>query len=172
MARRFGALGAIFLVLFLSGCSIPVFTKPVTVSTNPIPGKTEHGDAKLVTGTSCSRTTLIFIPLGFGSSDSAFEDALAQAPGTDTLVDWRLKEETLAIVLTILYAQSCVTVEGYAVNSSKVVKEAADPSAARRYVSYWQQRRTDVERGPENAGAQPQPPPSRAARVEQRAAGL
>jgi hypothetical protein len=168
MARLCLAFAAVLLGLGLEGCSFPVFTKPVTVSTNPIPGKTEHGDGKLVSGTSCSRTTLIVIPLGFGTSDSAFEDALAQAPGTDTLVDWRMKQDVLAILATIIYFQSCVTVEGYAVSSSKVVHDAADPAAARRYVGYWRQKRVAAAEHP----LANHPDASKAARIERGAAGF
>ena len=138
MFRSCAAVGSMLLALAASGCSIPVFTKPVTVSTKPIPGMTDHGDAKLVKGKSCSRLTLIIIPLGFGTSDSAFDDALAQSPGADTLVDWHMTEDVLSIIGSVIYFQSCVTVEGYPVNASKLVSEAADPAAAGRYLAYWQ----------------------------------
>jgi len=166
---RSSAVAASFLALALAGCTIPVFTKPVTVSTSPIPGKTEHGDAKLVTGTSCSRLTLLIIPLGFGTSDAAFEDALAKAPGTDTLVDWRMKQDVLAILATIIYFQSCVTVEGYAVSSSKLVQEAADKAAARNYVSYWQEKRTQASDPSRN---ETQAKPNRAAGIVRKSTDL
>jgi hypothetical protein len=153
MFRSCAAVGSVLLGLASSGCTIPVFTKPVTVSTKAIPGMTDHGDAKLVKGKSCSRMTLLIIPLGFGTSDSAFEDALSQAPGTDTLVDWHMTQDVLSIIGTVIYFQSCVTVEGYPVNASKLVRQARDPDAARRYVSYWQGRREDAHTGkpPEQA---------------------
>jgi hypothetical protein len=166
MSARTGFVLASLFAAGLAGCSIPVFTKPVTVSTSAIPGKTEHGDAKLVSGRSCSRLTLIIIPLGFGTSDAAFEDALAQAPGTDTLVDWRMKEDNLGILATIIYFQSCVTVEGYAVNSSKLVQDASDKAAAQSYLGYWQERRT--------AATEPskQPKATRAAQLDRKSTGL
>jgi len=169
MSRWSGPVVASFLAVALAGCTIPVFTKPVTVSTSSIPGKTEHGDAKLVTGTSCSRLTLLIIPLGFGTSDAAFEDALAQAPGTDTLVDWRMKQDALAILATIIYFQSCVTVEGYAVASSKLVQEAGDKAAARSYVGYWQARRTEAT---DPSTGKTEQKPNRAAGIDRKATGL
>jgi hypothetical protein len=169
MSRWSGGVVASFLAVALAGCTIPVFTKPVTVSTSPIPGKTEHGGAKLVTGTSCSRLTLLIIPLGFGTSDAAFEDALAQAPGADTLVDWRMKQDVLAILATIIYFQSCVTVEGYAVDSSKLVQEAGDKAAARSYVSYWQERRTEAT---DPSTDKTEQKPNRAAGIDRKATGL
>ena len=171
MSRWYGPVAASLLALGLAGCTVPVFTKPVTVSTRPIPGKTEHGDAKLVSGTSCSRLTLLVIPLGFGTSDAAFEDALAKAPGTDTLVDWHMKQDVLAILATIIYFQHCVNVEGYAVDSSKLVQEAADKAAARNYVSYWKERRADAtEPSPDKTQAPPRP--TRAADIGRKSTDL
>ena len=146
--------GLLLFMLCLSGCSIPVFTKPVTVSTKAIPGHTEHGDAKLVKGESCSRLTLLIIPLGFGTSNSAFEDALSKSPGADTLVDWHMKEDAVAIVGSLLYFQSCVTVEGYPVNAAKLVREASDPDAARRHIAHWQgMRQAAVANTPQTEAA-------------------
>lgn len=106
-------------LLACSACA-PVFSSPVTVTTKVLPQAQVPAGAKLVRGTSCSRITLAIIPLGFGTADSAFRDALAQAPGTDTLLAWHTKTDILGILAPFIYAQSCVTVEGYAVDSRRL----------------------------------------------------
>jgi len=152
--RRFAALFALFSLLAqgLLGCAIPVFTEPVTITTRHFESVRKHADeAPLVSGKSCSRVTLIFIPLGFGTANAAFDDALAKANGADTLVDWHMKQEVLAILGTIIYYQHCIVVEGKAIDSRELVVSAAEGEAAgQRYVEHFQNERVRAEAASRN----------------------
>lgn len=106
------ALGAL-----ATGCTIKTVDGPLTVTTKPVPEALRPdvlAKAKEVTGESCSRVLLFFIPLGFATVDSAVEDALKKAPGTDTLLRY---EERQSLVSAFLYWEVCTVVHGYAVAS-------------------------------------------------------
>jgi len=129
-----------------AGCSVPVFTEPVTITTRHLPSFSEQVDAApVVSGRSCSRMTLLVIPLGYATSNAAFNDALSQASGADTLVDWHMKQDVLAIVGSLIYFQNCIVVEGKAVNSAELVARADEPREARAFVEHWHRQRELAE---------------------------
>ena len=145
---------AVCLALF-SGCSFPVFTEPVTITTKHFASFGEQAEkAPLVSGRSCSRVTLLFIPLGFGTATAAFDDALSNAQGADTLVDWHMKQDTLAIVGTLLYFENCITVEGKAIDSQDLVASAGPDSGAEAYVRHWQLERTRAEKAADDGAVE------------------
>jgi hypothetical protein len=57
---------------------------------------------------------LFFIPVGFGSPNRAYNDALAQAPGSDALLRYEARN---SIFLSPLYSHYCDEVHGYAVSA-------------------------------------------------------
>jgi hypothetical protein len=69
-----------------------------------------------VVGKDCSHVVLLLIPLGTlnPTIDGAIDDALAQAPGADALVNVSIKRTSL---FAILYARSCVEIEGTAIST-------------------------------------------------------
>jgi hypothetical protein len=112
------ALPCAALVLALSGmgCTTKTISGPLVVSTHPLPELgTDGADAKRVAGESCNRVVLLLIPVGFGTVESAYADALSQVPGADTIVDY--EERTNNLFIFPLYYEVCTEVHGYAVSS-------------------------------------------------------
>ncbi|MBX3230911.1 MAG: hypothetical protein KIT84_36240 [Labilithrix sp.] len=108
--------------LALSGCTISTIDAPVTVTTKPLPEAARPAvaaEGKEVTGESCSRSILFIIPIGVATVNSAVEDALAQAPGTDTLLRY---EERQTYVSALVYHEFCTQVHGYAVSSQRLAQ--------------------------------------------------
>jgi hypothetical protein len=137
------------------GCSVPVFTEPVTISTRHFESFSEQVEsAPVVSGRSCSRLVLLFIPLGFATANGAFNDALANSEGADTLVDWHMKQDVLAIVGSLIYFENCIVVEGKAVNSSELVASAADGMEAQAFVEHWRQERDRAEKAATEGAAE------------------
>jgi hypothetical protein len=104
-----------------SGCTTRTIDGPVTVSTKLLPELSRpevQKEAKEVTGTSCGRVLLSFIPIGVATAESAYADALAQAPGADTLIRYESRATTL--VLWPFYVEGCSVVHGYAVSSKSL----------------------------------------------------
>lgn len=155
--RSFGTgVGCIAVCLALfTGCAIPVFTEPVTITTKHFASFGEQTEkAPLVSGRSCSRVTLLVIPLGFGTATAAFDDALSNAQGADTLVDWHMKQDTLAIIGTLIYFENCITVEGKAIDSQDLVANADANSGAEAYVAHWQLERTRAEKAADDGAVE------------------
>jgi hypothetical protein len=122
------ALSRAALVLALSGlgCTTTTIPGPLVVSTRPLPELATPGpSAKRVTGESCARAVLLIIPVGIGTVESAYKDALEQAPGADTIVNYEERFTTLFIFP--FYYEQCTEVHGYAV-SSKSPAAASDPA--------------------------------------------
>jgi len=107
--------------------------------------------AKEVTGQSCNRVVLLFIPVGFATAESAYAEALGQAPGTDMLLNHEARASVLFI--TPFYYQVCTQVHGFAVNSKTFVAAAENPSAARAELDGWR-RKWDEEKATVVAPAQ------------------
>lgn len=129
------------------GCSVPVFTEPVTISTRHFASFSEQVEsAPVVSGRSCSRLVLLFIPLGFATANGAFNDALSNSQGADTLVDWHMKQDVLAIVGSLIYFENCIVVEGKAVDSSELVASASDGQKAQAFVEHWRNERERAEK--------------------------
>ncbi|MCA9590032.1 MAG: hypothetical protein KC657_32230 [Myxococcales bacterium] len=100
------------------GCTVKTVDAPVTVSTKLLPELSKPevtSAAREVTGSSCSRVVLGFIPVGIATAEAAYADALAQAPGADTLISY--EERANVLVAFIFYYQVCTEVHGYAVSS-------------------------------------------------------
>jgi hypothetical protein len=129
------------LLVLCCGCT-PVFSKPVTVSTKFGPHTQVPEGAKLVKGRSCTRLTLLFIPISVGSPDEAFEEALAQVRGADMLLDWRMRTDAIAIVGSVIYFESCLTVEGYAVDSRQLAA-SGEPGLPLQSEPQWHRRRDE-----------------------------
>lgn len=104
-----------------SGCTVKTIDAPVTVSTKLLPELSRpevQQAAKEVTGTSCDRVVLFFIPIGVATAESAYADALAQAPGADTLI--RYESRMTSLFLWPFYFETCAIVHGYAVSSKSL----------------------------------------------------
>lgn len=115
-------LGSLALALALGGCTVKTVDAPVTVTTKPLPELSRPelvAEAKEVTGESCARVVLGFIPIGIATVNAAVEDALAQAPGSDTLLRY---EERQSFVTALVYYQVCTIVHGYAVSSKRIAQ--------------------------------------------------
>ena len=122
------ALSRAALVLAFSGfgCTTQTIPGPLVVSTRPVPELGANGTrAKRVVGESCSRVVLLIIPVGFATVESAYDDALAQDPGTDTLVNY--EERTTSLFIFPFYYEVCTEVHGHAV-SSKSAAPAPEPA--------------------------------------------
>jgi len=120
---------AFVLALSGMGCTTQTIPGPLVVSTRPLPELATDGvkEAKLVTGESCGRVVLLVIPIGFGTVQSAYEDALSKAPGTDTIVNY--EERSTNVFAFPFYYEVCTEVHGYAV-ASKSPTPAAKPTPA------------------------------------------
>lgn len=106
----------IFALLAAAGCTTKTIPGPLVVSTRPLPEMEGSAPSRQrVAGESCDRVVLLFIPIGFATVVSAYEDALAEAPGTDTLMDYQ--ERVNGLFLFPFYHQLCTEVHGYAVSS-------------------------------------------------------
>jgi hypothetical protein len=124
------ALSCAALVLALAGmgCTTQTIPGPLVVSTRPLPELATSGaTAKRVTGESCSRTVLLVIPIGFATAESAYADAVEQAPGADTLVNY--EERATSLFIFPFYFEVCTEIHGDAV-SSKSKSSAPDSEPA------------------------------------------
>lgn len=66
--------------------------------------------AERVTGASCRKTLLFFVPLGPRADLSdAFDAALRASPGADALTEVTVRRKT---VMTVVYNEHCFVVEG------------------------------------------------------------
>lgn len=111
------------LALTALGCTTQTVPGPLVVSTRPVPELGSPGpNAKLVTGESCGRVVLLLIPVGFATAESAYQDALSQAPGADTLVNY--EERVTDLFAFPFYYQVCTEIHGYAV-AAKSKRSAA-----------------------------------------------
>ena len=122
------AWAALALALAGTGCTVQTVPGPLVVSTRQLPELgTAGANTKRVTGESCGRVVLFIIPVGIATVESAYEDALSQAPGADTLVHYEERANNLFIFP--FYYQACTEIHGYAV-SSKSSAPAATPRAS------------------------------------------
>ena len=113
----------------LAGCTTKTVDRPVTVTTKLLPELSKPevvSAAKEVTGSSCSRVVLSFIPIGFATAEAAYADALAKAPGTDALISYEARISTVVIVP--FYYEVCSEVHGYAVVSKTLVAKSDSTS--------------------------------------------
>jgi hypothetical protein len=113
--------GLLALAFSSSGCTYKTVDRPVSVTTKILPELAKPNLGKEVTGRSCNRVVLLIIPVGFATAESAFEDALGQAPGSDALVSYEARTSTLFIFP--FYTQVCAVVHGYAVSSKTLTGE-------------------------------------------------
>lgn len=112
----------LFALLATAGCTTKTIPGPLVVSTRPLPEMEGSAPrAKRVRGQSCERVVLLLIPVGFATVKSAYEDALAEAPGTDTLIDYQ--ERVNGLFLFPFYHQLCTEVHGYAVSSKAAANQ-------------------------------------------------
>jgi len=123
-------LSALALALAGTACTTQTVPGPLVVSTRQLPEIGARGpNAKRVNGESCGRVVLFIIPVGFATAESAYNDALSQAPGSDTLVNY--EERTTNLFLFPFYYQVCTEIHGYAVASkSPAAAPRAAPAAA------------------------------------------
>jgi hypothetical protein len=123
------ALSAALLFCALSavGCTFETIPGPLVVSTRPLPELATAGpEAKPVMGESCGRAVLMFIPVGIATAESAYKDALSQAPGADTIVNY--EERVTNLFIFPFYYEVCTQIHGYAV-ASKSAARAAEPAS-------------------------------------------
>lgn len=81
---------------------------------------------------------LLIIPVGFATADAAYQDALDQAPGADTLVNFEGRADHLFIFP--FYFEVCAQVHGWAVSSSQLTAHTESKTQADEYVGYWRAR--------------------------------
>lgn len=113
--KAFACAGFV-LALSALGCTTQTVPGPLVVSTRPLPELGTPGPSgKLVTGESCGRVVLLFIPVGFATAESAYNDALSQAPGADTIVNY--EERVTNLFAFPFYYQVCTEIHGYAIAS-------------------------------------------------------
>jgi hypothetical protein len=106
---------ALLVMLTLAGCTVKTIEPPVTVTTKNLPELSHPQGAKEVRGSSCTRVAILIIPVGFGTAEAAYADALEQAPGTDALLNY---ESRSSVVFAFpFYYHVCSEVHGYAVSS-------------------------------------------------------
>ena len=101
-----------FLALSCWGCTTRVgeFSVVSHRATIDAPAVAPVVGKDVVTGRSCRKVILLFIPLGpTADLSDAFDAALASAPGANALTDVTVRRETL---ITILYNEHCFVVEG------------------------------------------------------------
>ena len=110
--RALTVFGLGLLLASASGCVTQTIPGPLVVSTRPVPelGTHETPAAKRVRGESCGRVALMFIPIGVATAEAAYEDALSQAPGTDTIVNY--EERMNLLFLFPLYYEMCTEIHG------------------------------------------------------------
>jgi hypothetical protein len=116
------------VVLALSGmaCTTQTIPGPLVVSTRSVPELGTGGaGGKRVVGRSCSRAVLLIIPVGIGTVESAYDDALSQAPGSDTLLDF--EQRTTNLFIFPFYYEVCTELHGYAASSKSGSAAAAAP---------------------------------------------
>lgn len=121
MSRLSALRALLFVALSATGCTYKTVDAPVTVTTKPMPeiaNARVSGAAKEVSGESCSRVVLGFIPVGFATAEDAYADALSKAPGADALVSYEAR--TNAFFAFIFYYQVCTEVHGYAISSKQL----------------------------------------------------
>jgi len=107
------------------GCTYQTIPGPLVVSTRPVPElATAEVKGKPVAGKSCGRAVLMLIPIGIATAESAYKDALSQAPGTDTIVNY--EERSTNLFLFPFYYEMCTEIHGYAV-ASKTAAGATEP---------------------------------------------
>ena len=114
------ARSALVLALGLAsaGCTVNTVNQPITVTTKALPEAASPEvmkTAKEVKGSSCNRVALLIIPVGFATAESAFADALSQAPGADMLLNYEARLSTL--VVAPFYYEVCTEVHGFAISS-------------------------------------------------------
>jgi hypothetical protein len=122
-------------------CTVKTVDRPVTVTTKQLPEASRPdvvNAAKEVKGESCSRVILLIIPAGFATAESAYADALGQAPGADVLLNYEARASVL--VIAPFYYQVCTEVHGFAVSSKALVAASADRSGAAEDVAFWQRK--------------------------------
>ena len=107
------ALVPTLLVLLGLGCSTRV--GDLSVATPGASPRAFPVVEEKVIGEDCV-TSVLFVPIGntTPTGDAAIDDALAQAPGADALVDASFAWHQL---VTVLYNKSCLRVEGTAVRT-------------------------------------------------------
>lgn len=113
------------------GCTFKTVDGPVTVTTKQLPEASKPSvqeSAKEVSGSSCTRVVLLIIPVGIATAEGAYSDALAQAPGADTLLDYQARVS--GVFITPFYYQVCTEVHGFAISSKAFVAAANDKGAA------------------------------------------
>jgi hypothetical protein len=130
--KRLSVIGLALAAIFSSlGCSIKTVDGPVTVTTKQLPEASKPSvqeGAKEVFGSSCTRVVLLIIPVGIATAEGAYSDALAQAPGADTLLDYQARVS--GVYVFPFYTQICTEVHGFAVASKAFVGAATDKVAA------------------------------------------
>jgi hypothetical protein len=103
----------------LYGCTVKTVEAPVTVTTKILPElPAASRSGKVVVGSSCARAVLFIIPVGIATAESAYADALAQAPGTDTLVSYEARATNLFVFP--FYYEVCTEVHGIAVSAKSL----------------------------------------------------
>lgn len=118
------ASSAFALALSALACTTQTIPGPLVVSTRPVPELGTGAEPRQrVTGESCGRTVLLLIPVGIGTVESAYEDALSQAPGADTVVDY--EERITNLFIFPFYYEVCTQIHGYAVASKSRAPAAA-----------------------------------------------
>ena len=122
------ATAALLLGLCGMGCTYQTIPGPLVVSTRPVPElATPEVKGKPVVGKSCGRAVLMLIPIGIATAESAYKDALSQAPGTDTLVNY--EERSTNLFLFPFYYEICTEIHGYAVASKSAAAATEAPSS-------------------------------------------
>jgi hypothetical protein len=114
------------LLAVLPGCTVVTIPGPLTLTTKPLP-ELSGVRGKEVRGTSCGRVLVSIIPIGYSSAEAAWREALASAPGTDTLL--RYETRVTDIFISPIYSQFCTEIHGYAVSSRELAaaREGVSP---------------------------------------------
>jgi hypothetical protein len=105
---------AFALLVCTSSCTLETVRGPLVITTKPLPDASKARSGTKVKGESCTRWVLIFIPVGFGSPNRAYNQALAEAPGSDTLLRYEARS---SMFFSPLYSHWCDEIHGYAVSS-------------------------------------------------------
>lgn len=142
MKRWQKSIGLLFTFMTAGlGCTYRTVDRPVTVTTKQLPEASKPEvvrAAKEVSGQSCNRVVLLFIPVGFATAERAYAEALAQAPGADTLINYEARVTHVGALP--FYYQICTEVHGFALSSKQFVASAEDKAAATATIEHWQDK--------------------------------
>lgn len=119
--KRFLRIAALAMALPGTACTTRPIDSSVTVTTKPLPELRGGRVGKRVSGSSCTHVYLLVFPVGSAWTGRAYAEALAQAPGADTLVAFESRSTYFSI--WPFYRRICTEAHGYATKAAELTGE-------------------------------------------------